>query len=98
MLAVEVALALGGDACRDAALLRAEPGVYGLMASDAAIRRTIAALAGDVARVQKAVAAARPAALTHVWGLAGKNAPNHEATAADPGHRSGCDLGDDALR
>jgi len=35
-----VSLALGGDACHDAALLRAEPGVYGSVASDATISRT----------------------------------------------------------
>ncbi len=52
VLDVAVSLALGGDACRDAALLRAEPGVYGPVASDATISRTIAALAGDVARVE----------------------------------------------
>ncbi|MCH8629065.1 transposase, partial [Arsenicicoccus piscis] len=35
LLDVAISLALGGDACRDAALLRAEPGVYGPVASDA---------------------------------------------------------------
>lgn len=53
LLDVAVSLALGGDACRDTALLRAESGVYGPVASDATISRTIAALAGDVARVEK---------------------------------------------
>ena len=45
LLDVAVSLALGGDACRDTALLRAESGVYGPVASDATISRTIAALA-----------------------------------------------------
>lgn len=84
VLDVAVSLALGGDACRDAALLRAEPGVYGPVASDATISRTIAALAGDVARVEKAIATARTAARAHVWNLAGQHAPNHEVMAANP--------------
>ena len=62
LLDVAVSLALGGDACRDTALLRAESGVYGPVASDATISRTIAALAGDVAQVEKAIAAARATA------------------------------------
>jgi len=40
-----VTLALGGDCMADIALLRAEPGVYGLVASDATVSRTIDALA-----------------------------------------------------
>lgn len=84
VLDVAVSLALGGDACRDAALLRAEPGVYGPVASDATISRTIAALAGDVTKVEKAVADARAAARAHVWNLAGHHAPNHEVTAVNP--------------
>ncbi len=79
-----VSLALGGDACRDASLLRAEPGVYGAVASDATISRTIAALAGDIERVERAIAQARTAARSHVWRLAGRYAPNHDASAAKP--------------
>ncbi|MGO4958488.1 transposase, partial [Luteococcus sp. Sow4_B9] len=79
-----ISLALGGDACRDAALLRSEPGVYALVASDATISRTIAALAADVERVEKAVAKARAAARDHVWGLAGDKAPGYDATADKP--------------
>ena len=40
-------LALGGDCLADIALLRSEPGVYGLVASDATVSRTIDALAKD---------------------------------------------------
>lgn len=36
-----VTLALGGDCLADIALLRSEPGVYGLVASDATVSRTI---------------------------------------------------------
>ncbi|GMA21472.1 hypothetical protein GCM10025862_34930 [Arsenicicoccus piscis] len=79
-----VSLALGGDACRDAALLRDEPSLFGPVASDATISRTIAALAGDIERVEKAIAQARAAARSHVWHLAGRYAPNHDASAAKP--------------
>lgn len=42
-----ISLVLGGDALCDAALLRAEPGLYGLVGSEATISRTITTLAGD---------------------------------------------------
>ena len=54
-----IMLALGGDACSDASLLRAEPGVYGPVASDATISRTIGALAADADRVLTPIDAAR---------------------------------------
>ena len=84
LLDLAISLALGGDSCRDAALLRSEPGVYGRVASDPTISRTIAALAADVERVEKAVAKARATARDHVWGLAGDKAPGHDATADKP--------------
>jgi hypothetical protein len=42
-----VTLALGGDTCSDIAVVRAEPGLYGRVASDATVSRTIDALATD---------------------------------------------------
>ncbi len=42
-------LALGGDCLADIGLLRAEPDVFGLVASDPTVSRTIDALAADVA-------------------------------------------------
>ena len=50
MLDLAISLALGGDACRDTSLLRSEPGIYGLVASDATISRTISSLARDCCR------------------------------------------------
>jgi hypothetical protein len=82
LLDLAISLVLGGDACRDVALIRSEPGLYGLVASDATISRTIAALAGDVAAVEKAVATARTAARAHVWTLAGRHAPNQQMSAS----------------
>ncbi|MGH9033729.1 MAG: transposase, partial [Acidimicrobiia bacterium] len=41
------ALALGGDCLADIAVLRAEPGLYGAVASDPTVSRTIDVLAAD---------------------------------------------------
>ena len=42
-----VAVALGGDAAADIAVLRAQPGVFGPVASDPTVSRLIARLAAD---------------------------------------------------
>ena len=62
-----VALALGGDCLADIALLRAEPGVFGLVASDPTVSRTIDTLAADVPRALVAIDASRAAARAQVW-------------------------------
>jgi hypothetical protein len=77
-------LALGGDCLSDAALVRSEPGIYGSVASEATVSRTVAGLAADADRVLAAIAAARRAARSRVWDLAGDDAPNHGVTADDP--------------
>ena len=59
LLDLAVALALGGDCLADIALLRAEPGVYGLVASDPTVSPTIDALAQDAPAALKAIHAAR---------------------------------------
>ena len=51
-----VTLALGGDCLADIALLRAEPGLFGPVASDATVSRTIDVLAKDAPAALKAVA------------------------------------------
>jgi hypothetical protein len=79
-----VTLALGGDCLADAAMLRSEPGVYGRVASEATVSRTITALAGDADRVLAAVAATRRAARSRAWVLAGEHAPNHAVSVDDP--------------
>jgi len=61
LLDLAVTLALGGDHLADVALLRAEPGVYGPVASDPTISRTIAALAKDAPAALKAINTARAA-------------------------------------
>jgi hypothetical protein len=79
-----VALALGGDCLSDIAVLRGEPAVFGLVASDPTVSRTIDALAADAERVLKAVGTARAAARARVWALAGEHAPDAGIDADDP--------------
>ena len=61
VLDLAVTLALGGDCLADVALLRGEPGLYGRVASDATVSRTIAALAADAPAVLAAIDTARAA-------------------------------------
>ena len=76
ILDLAVTLALGGDALSDMATLRAEPGVYGPVASDPTVSRTIAALAADADRTLAAIDTARQSARTAAWTLAGEHAPD----------------------
>lgn len=84
VLDLALALALGGDCLADVALLRAEPGVYGPVASDATVSRTIAGLAADATKALAAINSARAAARARAWALAGDRAPGHEASARTP--------------
>lgn len=84
LLDLAISVVLGGDACSDTDLLRAEAGVYGPVASKPTISRTIAALAADAEKVEAVVAAARRAARAHVWSVAGSHAPDHGINAANP--------------
>ena len=79
-----LSLVLGGDALCDAALLRAEPGLYGLVGSEATISRTIATLAEDADKALRAIATARAAARGVAWDLAGERSPGHGACPGDP--------------
>jgi len=69
-------LALGGDCLADIAVLRAEPGVFGLVASDPTVSRTIDALAKNAPAALKAINSARAAARARAWALAGTHAPD----------------------
>jgi hypothetical protein len=60
VLDLAVTLALGGDCLADIALLRAEPDVYGLVASDPTVSRAIDRLAQDAVAVLRAINTARP--------------------------------------
>jgi Transposase DDE domain group 1 len=84
VLDLALTLAVGGDCLADVTLLRAEPAVYGLVASDATVSRTIDALATDAPAVLKAIDAARAAARARVWAAAGDHAPDHATSTSRP--------------
>lgn len=84
LLDLAIALAIGGTHLDDAALLRAEPDVYGLVASDPTITRTIAALAKSAPTALAAIDAARAAARANAWAAAGSRAPDHGVSAKNP--------------
>ena len=70
-----VALALGGDCLADVAMLRAQPELFGPVASDPVVSRLVARLAADAPAALKAIRAARAAARQRAWELAGDAAP-----------------------
>ncbi len=79
-----LSLVLGGEALSDIAVLRAEPAVYGRVASDPTVSRLITTLAQDPDKAIKAIGVARQQARARVWGLAGKHAPDHGTSVEDP--------------
>ncbi|WP_433655183.1 IS1380 family transposase [Nocardia sp. CA-128927] len=84
VLDLAVTLAVGGDCAADVALLRAEPGVFGLVASDPTVSRTITALAAQAPKALAAIASARADARAQAWAVAGPNAPGHGINIDDP--------------
>jgi hypothetical protein len=68
-------LALGGDCLADIAVLRAQPGLAGLVASDPVVSRLVTTLAADAPRALRAIRKARAAARERAWALAGDRAP-----------------------
>ena len=66
-----IAVALGGDAACDVAVLRAQPGVFGPVASDPTVSRLIARLATDAEESLAAIGAAQAAGRERAWGIAG---------------------------
>jgi len=76
LLDVALAVALGGDCLADAGMLRAEPAVFGPVASDPTVSRLIdiLAAAGDKALI--AIRSARAEVREYVWTLAGSSAPD----------------------
>ena len=71
-------LALGGDCLADVAVVRAEPGMFGVVASDPTVSRLITALAADAPKALAAVASARAQARSVAWASAGERAPDHD--------------------
>jgi DDE family transposase len=75
VLDLAVAIALGGDCLADVAVVRAQPELFGPVASDPTVSRLIDVLAADVevavAAIRRARAAARSAAWRHGWPVSG---------------------------
>ena len=84
VLDLAVTLALGGDCLADVNLLRAEPVVFGPVASDPTVSRLVDTLAKDADHALVAIETARAVARQQVWGLAGADAPDHDSDAGSP--------------
>lgn len=84
LLDLALTLALGGAHLSDVAVLRGEPGLYGLVASDPTISRTIDVLAEEVEAVLAVIDQARAKARAVAWEFAGPEAPDHDASARNP--------------
>jgi hypothetical protein len=67
VLDLATAIALGGDCLADLAVVRAQPELFGQVASDPTVSRLVAALAGDVEAAVAGLRAARAAARARVW-------------------------------
>ncbi|GEC10723.1 IS1380 family transposase [Streptomyces spinoverrucosus] len=76
LLDVALAVALGGDCLADVAMLRAEPALFGPVASDPTVSRLIDTLAAGGKRALAAIRTARAEVREHVWRLAGDTAPD----------------------
>jgi hypothetical protein len=76
LLDVALAVALGGDCLADVGLLRAEPSVFGPVASDPTVSRLIDALAAGGKSALTALRRPRAQVREYVWTLAGDAAPD----------------------
>lgn len=83
VLDLAMTLAVGGDCLADIAVVRAEPGVFGPVASDPTVSRAIDRFAADAVRALAAISAARAAARARAWELAGEHAPDSGSTPPD---------------
>lgn len=79
-----ITLALGGDCLADIATLRAEPGVFGFVASDPTVSRLMNTLAQDADTALRAIDTARARVRASTWKLAGDDAPDHGVDADHP--------------
>jgi Transposase DDE domain group 1 len=82
LLDVATAVALGGDCLADLAAVRAQPAVFGPVASDPTVSRLFTALAGDVEATVAAIREARAQARAAVWA-------RRRPLAGSPGQRDG---------
>lgn len=75
LLDVALATALGGDCLADVAMLRAEPDMFGPVASDPTVSRLIDTLASAGPKALTAIRTARAEVRSRVWELAGADSP-----------------------
>jgi hypothetical protein len=75
LLDVALATALGGDCLADVAMLRAEPDMFGPVASDPTVSRLIDTLAAAGPKALTAIRSARAEVRSRVWELAGADGP-----------------------
>jgi hypothetical protein len=75
-LDMALAVALGGDCLADVGMLRAEPAVFGPVASDPTVSRLINTLATTGLKALTAIRSARAEARKRVWQLAGASSPD----------------------
>jgi hypothetical protein len=76
LLDLALTVAMGGDCLADITMLRAEPAVFGPVASDPAVSRLVGTLAACGDRALRAIRAARSEVRERVWQLAGEMAPD----------------------
>ena len=82
LLDLATAVALGGDCAADLAVVRAQPDVFGSVASDPTVSRLIGALAADINVALPAIRTAHAAARQRVWS-------RRRPLAGTPGSRDG---------
>jgi hypothetical protein len=80
LLDVALAVALGGDCLADVGMLRAEPAVFGPVASDPTVSRLVDALAASGEKALAAIRSARAEVRELVWRLADREAPDAGGT------------------
>lgn len=80
LLDVALAVALGGDCLADVGMLRAEPAVFGPVASDPMVSRLIDTLAAAGPKALRAIRATRSEVRQQVWRLADREAPDAGGT------------------
>jgi hypothetical protein len=82
LLDIAITVALGGDCLADVAAVRAQPELFGGVASDATISRLVSVLAGDIDTALPAIRAAHAKARAAVWA-------RRRPLAGTPGRRDG---------
>jgi hypothetical protein len=80
LLDLALTVAMGGDCLADVAMLRAEPAVFGPVASDPTVSRLVDTLAACGDKALRAIRAARAEVREHVWQLSPETAPDAGGT------------------